>query len=352
MTRTQGIALRWVLGLAIGLLFVWLSSRQWPMEKLLCEDLLASGASLSCMVEGEVSWRLEYLWLLPAFLVLAAVHFLRVLRWRPLLDSIAPHTFSELNRISAVSFMVLFILPLRLGELARPYMVASLGRVRKSEVLGTVVLERVLDGLLMAFLLFCVLALLPADHNPSAYYTLRVGSLVALAVFFAALGILWLALFNRDRAAALISCCTRPFSRRLSHRLSDMTARFIEGLRALPSPMVFARCVLWTALYWAVNGFYFWFIARAFGLQEWVTPIVAYAMMAAAAVGMMIPNSPANVGSFWYFLLLPMYVSGMPAGAAPIAFGISVWAMMLIQYCVFGLWFMAGSRQKNSPVIP
>ena len=32
---------------------------------------------------------------------------------------------------------------------------------------------------------------------------------------------------------------------------------------------------------------------------------MAVIMMACVVVGMMIPNSPGNVGTFWYFLLLP-----------------------------------------------
>ena len=83
------------------------------------------------------------------------------------------------------------------------------------------------------------------------------------------------------------------------------------------------------------------FSSLGFGLGEWVSLPVAYAMMAAVAVGMMIPNPPGNVGSFWYFLLLPLYVTGAPdQGAGALAFALSVWALMLAQYLVFSGYFL------------
>jgi uncharacterized protein (TIRG00374 family) len=281
-----------------------------------------------------------------SFAVLVVVHFLRVLRWRPLIEPLAHHDFPTLNRVCAVSFMALFLFPLRLGELARPYLIAGEGKVRKSAALGTIAMERVMDGLMMALLLFGVLALLPADRSSAAYYSLRVGSVVALGVFLAALAVLVLAHRNKALAIRVVRRLLHPFSRRLAEGVSGMVERFIDGLRALPSRGSVLAAVLWSALYWLVNGLTFWFLAVAFGLGEWVDLPVAYAMMAAVAVGMMIPNPPGNVGSFWYFLLLPMGLTAAPdqGGAAALAYALTAWALMLLQYGLFAGYFLVLGR--------
>jgi hypothetical protein len=49
--------------------------------------------------------------------------------------------------ISTVGFMAILALPFRLGEFARPYYVVRQGQSRMSEVLGTVAVERIVDGL-------------------------------------------------------------------------------------------------------------------------------------------------------------------------------------------------------------
>lgn len=338
------LALKWILSIGIGAVFIWLASREWPVEQLVCQDVRLQGVDLICDAEGG-GWRLTLPWFVAAFTVLCSVHFLRVLRWRPLLEPIAHHDFWTLNRVCALSFMALFIFPLRLGELARPYLIASHGKVRKSAALGTVAMERVMDGLMMALLLFGVLVSLPVDRDTASYYSLRAGSAIAAAVFLGALGLLVLAHHNKALAIRWIHRLAAPVSRPLADRIAGMVERFIDGLKALPSARNIFFAVLWTILYWLINGFAYWFLALGFGLGEWVSLPVAYAMMAAVAVGMMIPNPPGNVGSFWYFLLLPLYVTGAPdQGAGAVAFALAVWALMLAQYLVFAGYFLVTGK--------
>ena len=80
-------------------------------------------------------------------------------------------------------------------------------------------------------------------------------------------------------------------------------------------------------------------MAQAFYLP--VDLIGGYAMMACVVVGMMIPNSPGNVGSFWYFLLLPLPLYDVAAdNTQAIAFGLMVWWLQLVQQGTFGAWFV------------
>lgn len=63
-----------------------------------------------------------------------------------LLEPIAPVPFARLNAASAVGFMAVLILPLRLGEIVRPYLVADGRRLRVFTALASVVVERVAAG--------------------------------------------------------------------------------------------------------------------------------------------------------------------------------------------------------------
>jgi glycosyltransferase 2 family protein len=179
------------------------------------------------------------------------------------------------------------------------------------------------------------------DRDTAAYYSLRAGAVVAAGVFLGALGLLVLAHHNQAMAIRWMRALVSPISKGLADKIAGMVERFIDGLKALPTVRNVFFAVLWTFLYWLINGFAYWFLALGFGLGEWVSLPVAYAMMAAVAVGMMIPNPPGNVGSFWYFLLLPLYVTGAPdQGAGALAFALSVWALMLAQYLVFSGYFL------------
>jgi len=340
------LAAKWLVSLLIAAFFVYLSSRQWPVSEMVCSDLAVQSATLVCFQAApdgptHTSWTLNALWLLPAMAVLVLVHFLRVLRWAPLIRPLARFDFPTLNRVGAVSFLALFVFPLRLGELARPYLIAGTGKLRKSAALGSIAVERVLDGLMMALVLALVLFALPADRDGATYYTLRAGATVALVVFAAALGLLVLAYVSRGIAVRIVERTFGLFSSRLADRLGGMMGAFIDGLKAMPSVRCSVEFVVLTMIYWAVNAFYFYFVAMAFDLADILGIAGAYAMMSAVAVGMMIPNSPANVGSFWYFLLLPLGLfPASPMPGAPMAFALTVWGLMLVQYALFAGYFM------------
>jgi glycosyltransferase 2 family protein len=346
------LTVRWIVSFAIAALFVWLSSRQWPLDSVVCSQAAWDDGRFRCLAgqPATVSWVLNPLWLVAAFLVLCVVHFFRVLRWQPLLKPLAEFDFWTLNRVGAVSFMAIFIFPLRLGEIARPYLISKTGKMRKSAAFGTIAVERVMDGLMMALLLAVVLSFLPAGEE-ATYLSLRAGAFLALLVFSGALFMLVLAWFSRRLAVLLVQKVFGLVSDKLATRLAGMMDAFIDGLKAMPSRRTFLQFIGITSAYWAINGFYYWCMVKAFGLDTLVDLPGAYAMMAAVAVGMMIPNSPANVGSFWYFLLLPVALYGTPEGSGtPLAFALAVWAMMLFQYVIFAGYFLMTGKVSMASI--
>lgn len=362
------LLLKWLLSIAIGVFFVWLAARSWPLEQIFAFELRLEG---SYLVAGDVSpeeirwyppspsdgaagvnrgvtvadkgpipngWAFNLLYLIPYGIILSLIHVLRVLRWYPLLRPITKVSFWRLNRIGAVGFMCVFLFPLRLGEFVRPYLIAERGRIRMSEAMGTIVVERVLDGLLTSLMLFIVLRYLPSEHAQS-YTELRAGSYIALSVFVLGTALLTMAYARRDRTVATIRKILGRLMPGMTERLIGILESFIRGLSALPSFRNLALFVGTTLLYWGMNGFGLYVFARGFGMH--VPLLAAYAMMASVVVGMMIPNSPANVGSFWFFLLKPLELFGVGATSLQAtAAALGIWLVQLIQLLLFGGYFL------------
>lgn len=352
---------RTILGLAIGGLFVWLSAEQWPMGKLAGAVSLESGhlivgqvdlaALRSNNVDSPNGWAMNLSLLLPYLVVLTLIHVLRVVRFKPLLDPIADVDWTTHNRIGAVGFMAMFLMPIRLGELVRPYLikVASEGKTRTSEVLSTVVVERITDGLVVTFILFSVMTLLPT-HDAQTATTLVWGACASLGIFVGASVFLGLMVWKHDLTMAIAQGTIGRILPGPTRKVIELGDAFVGGLRRLPSPIAFAHFIALTVVYWLINGFGVYLMARAFYLP--VDGIGAYAMMSCVVVGMMIPNSPGNVGSFWYFLLLPLPLYGVQAGSVqPIAFGVMVWWLQLVQQTAFGAWFVLRGEIAWSQVL-
>ena len=93
----------------------------------------------------------NYSYLVVSVLFLIFIIFLRSIRWRFLF--IKEINVNELYKSQLIGYMGNNILPLRLGELLKAYYLEKKNKISKYEVIGTVILERVLDliGLVLLF---------------------------------------------------------------------------------------------------------------------------------------------------------------------------------------------------------
>lgn len=105
---------------------------------------------------------LSYWWVAPFLLTLFASHWVRAVRWNLILPSrISLHT-SMAGVMTG--YMTHYVIP-RSGEVARPYYVASRTGQPGSRLLGTVLMERVVDMGSVLLLLLITLPMLESEQN-------------------------------------------------------------------------------------------------------------------------------------------------------------------------------------------
>ena len=308
-------------GIAISGLALWLTLRG--------KDLAAIWAAAQ---------QADYAWLVPYVGVLAVIHLARTLRWGILLEPVAKVPFSRLNAVSAVGFMALMILPFRIGEFARPYLIAERPRIRVSATLSSVVVERVADGLFTAALL--VLTLLAVPDGTPGLHLLRVAGLVVFAIFGALLAFLVVAYRNRALAVRFTHRMLGPLSPRLAERASAMMDAFIHGLRVVPSRSKVAAFFLLTAAYWCLNAWGMGLLARAFDLH--LTLVQSFTVLGVLVVGVMIPSGPGMVGTFQAatVLGLSLFVPSAALDTRGTAYANVLWAVQLAFTAALGLFFL------------
>ena len=83
--------------------------------------------------------------LLLALVFVAATFWIRAFRWQQLLGPIGPTRFRTVFRSGVIGFAALSILPARVGDLLRPYLVARQDGLQFTATFATIVMERVLD---------------------------------------------------------------------------------------------------------------------------------------------------------------------------------------------------------------
>jgi uncharacterized protein (TIRG00374 family) len=273
-------------------------------------------------------------------LSIAPVHLFRAWRWKYLLRPIGVKlSFDRLIIVSTVGFMAILALPFRLGEFARPYFVVRQGQSRMSEVLGTVAVERIVDGLFIAVLLFSTY-LYSLTAGAHAY-----GPVLAVSA--------WLALFGFLGLTAFLACALRwpettirlvitisllgRLSPRLADKLTDKLRALIQGFRVLGRPRDLLPFLLQTALYWAANGLGMWLLAR---LMHLPIPLSgAFAAMAFTGVLITLPNAPGLVGQFHAGIVLALaaYLPESVLNSAGGAYAVALHGIQFVWYVALGI---------------
>ncbi|HEX4449856.1 MAG TPA: lysylphosphatidylglycerol synthase transmembrane domain-containing protein [Kofleriaceae bacterium] len=263
----------------------------------------------------------------------------RSLRWNYLLAPLGVHVpAGPLLAISSVGFMAIVALPARLGELVRPGLLRRRG-VSASAALGTVAVERIVDGLLVSLFVFGAFMSL---RNAASPRWMMPTAIAALALFTAAFVFIIAAMRAPD--ATVTWSLRLSLLPKLAPHLAEVIAAklraMIRGFDVLRDRPNLAKFVVWSIIYWGANGAGVWVLARAFGLP--LSAVGAYAVMGLIAVGITLPNSPGMVGQFQWFTLLGLTLYlGPDANTEHTALYATTFAFANTHYALQVGWYIA-----------
>jgi hypothetical protein len=280
------------------------------------------------------------------------VHLTRSLRWNYLLAPLGVKVpAGPLLAISSVGFMAILAFPARLGEFVRPGLLRKGGYTTAAAALGTVAVERIVDGLIISLLVFGAFL---AHRGPGSPSWMMPTAYAALGGFTAALVFLMFAMRRPEPtvqfclALTLLPRFAPRFAVLIEHKLLDL----IRGFAALKDGRNLTLFLIWSVAYWGANGLGMWVLARAFGLS--LSLVGAYATMGLLGVGISLPNSPGLVGQFQWFTLLglSLYLGfdlGDPATKHTALYAVAL-AFAIAQHLLQVTWYVAiGALGLASP---
>jgi 4-diphosphocytidyl-2C-methyl-D-erythritol kinase len=276
--------------------------------------------------------------LLAAVFVATFGFLIRALRWKVLLAPVRSDT-SLRNRYAAVNigFMANNLLPARVGEFARAYALSKVEPIALSAALGSLVVERVLDAVVLIGIL---VATMTNPRFPGAA-GLREGplgkALIAVGVLLVVLVVILVVLLAFPRrvirfaervAAALPGDLARP--------VVDALESFLGSLTVLRSPRLLLPALLWSVGFWLWHGLSFWLGQLAFGIHTGA--LAAYFTEAVVGFGVAVPAAPGFFGTFHAAASWALSVFGVqPASSLAFAYGYHLGGF--IPVTLIGLWY-------------
>jgi glycosyltransferase 2 family protein len=278
---TRGFLIKLAISLALGGLFAWLVAR--------------GGVPL---VPEPHQLRDVRAWAVPVYLAsLLLVHYFRASRWRFLIAPVASVPLRDVICLNWIGFFAIFALPLRLGELARPALTKLRHGVPISVGLGTVAVERVLDGLITSGCVAWALLVLPRleSRDPIASLLPSYGFL-ALGLFAAAFAALGMFLWQRKLALRLTRASIGWLSPGLAETLASKVDNLADGIRSISDRRLGFGFLFESSLYWGCNALGVWALGVGCGLNFAFGH--ALAVMGVLAIGILLPTGPGLFGNF------------------------------------------------------
>lgn len=262
------------------------------------------------------------------FLTLPMWGYFRAVRWRFLLRGFRPIPLIKILNVSWIGFAAIMLFPFRLGEFVRPLllrekddrdpnMVPSLvpglpPRLSLTAATGTVVAERVIDGLYLSLVLAAALLLAPTvsplpERVPGLPKAISVENVrhlgfVMLGIFSAALVVIAVYYFGRSFARRITLAVVGVVSKKLANFLANTAEKLADGLRAFSNPRDILGFLFETSLYWIPNALGMWLLAWGTGIVHAdgsaITFLEACALMGMLGITILLPGPPGLLGVF------------------------------------------------------
>ncbi len=317
------ILIHLLLSVAIGCVFVWAA-----IHDVVWADLTAVFSKADLRYAGIY------------FVLFSFLHVMRTYRWGLLLKPLKEVPFGRLLAVNSVGYMILLVLPFRLGEFARPLLIADRSGIRVSAALGTVVVERVVDAIFMAVLLVCMLFYLHEENRFPR--EIQAGAWLVLLGLLAGLGALLWILWKRDRAIGWMHGIVSRFSEGLANRLSSFLHAFIDGFQIFPNFKLLLTFLLMTLVFWGLNAAGLLCLFRSFSGMSTLGWPAALTLLSVICIGLMIPAGPVMVGNFHFLvkMSLSFFAAGSLLGSTGLGYAILLHALQVCQQLLFGVVYL------------
>jgi uncharacterized protein (TIRG00374 family) len=227
--------------------------------------------------------------LVPCISLVGAGVLLRALRWQRLLPTFDRRVpVRRITPVLLIGYLGNTVLPARLGEPIRAYLLARREGLSSFEVLGTALIERIVDVAILAMMAF--VAAIAADAPPWVMQLTGVAAGGALVIVIAMMLVgLGPAVRILDGLAAGVHL---PLAKAIVTRLD----RFAQGFGGRSQRRPVAEAAALTVPIWLIDTSICWLAGQSLGSD--LSPGSALLIVAVGALGTSVPSAPGYIGTY------------------------------------------------------
>jgi len=241
----------------------------------------------------------NYRYILLAVVFTFASYFLRAVRWHYLLIPEKRIPLSSLYPATIIGYMANNVLPARLGEFVRAFVLAQREGLQTPTVFASLVIDRLFDGFTVMLMLLLTLFTLQMPHGlAEAETVLRTGGVVTFVLYAGVVGFLVLLKRQTMRTLKWTGILLKPFPQRLTDRIIPLLGSFIGGIRMSSKGGHILAVLVSSLAVWIFCIIPVDLVLQGFGVN---LPIAASMFILVLLVfAVMVPASPGYIGTYHY----------------------------------------------------
>lgn len=275
-----------VAGILLGAVLVYLSVR---------------GINFQDVADGLKTIRYGYV--IAVLITLLLMQALRSWRWGVILSPLEKIDQLSLFSVTSVGFLAVVAIPARLGELARPYLIANKSQIRMTAAVGSVFVERVFDCLTVLFIFIFALFFTPLP--PLLIKAGTVFFLITLSLFVAMIVLIT----KREMSLKALNSLFQKLPEKYTLKINHLFHHFIDGFKIISDVKLLLLLTFLSALIWLIDvaAIYLMFLAFGFTL-----PLAApFVVMIILMIGIALPTAPGFIGNWHYSCILGLSLFGI-----------------------------------------
>jgi uncharacterized protein (TIRG00374 family) len=247
--------------------------------------------------------RVNYLYLIPAVACVLASYYCRALQWRYVLRGVRRLPSYPLFRITMIGYLANTILPARLGEVVRAYVLARKQSLSKGTAFGSVIVTRLLDGAILFLILAGFAILIPAKIAG-----VKAGGTTGFIIYFALVSFFVLFYFNRAAATSIIKFVFAPLSKRVAVKIVRSLDKFIHGFSCFRSPADLGKAFLYSGAIWLLVALSYYFLNLGFKFTSLLPLYAPFLLVAIVSLAVSIPSSPGFIGTMELGVIAALHI--------------------------------------------
>jgi uncharacterized protein (TIRG00374 family) len=225
----------------------------------------------------------------------------------------------------------------------KPLYLAQKEDIKRGFLVGTVVVERIFDIIIVSILLGLYLVSRPIfpsfyQADEGAYSLLSMWGILGISIALFLLLLILTLYFFKERALSVFAYILKPFSKKISEKILKILEEFIQGLKFFYSVGDLFVYILLTVVVWLGVVLFNWIFLLAYNVDIPIFSTIPFVFV--TAIGASIPT-PGMVGGYHYFSKLGLTSFLNVESNMAVSITIVLHAIQLMMTCLIGyviLW--------------